>query len=118
MRNATSVNVTMGESKVSEIIKSLSQLENDLDSLGSRMGDMKKQIAIKTQGEIESLMEKTREMATKEAEVIITESKAEAEAESKKITEEGDAKLSALKSAVDSNFDGAVGSVVALILKP
>lgn len=115
---STTVSAAVSESKVSGIIKSLGQLEDDLDSLHSKMGDMKKQITIKTQNEIESLMKKTREMATGEAEIIITKSKAKAEAESKKITDEGDAKLSALKSAVDSNSDDAVRDVVAMILKP
>ena len=106
------------ESNVSGIIKSLSALEDNLDSLGGKVGDMKKQLAARAQSQIESMMEKTREMASKEAEVIINESRAAAEAESKGITERGEARLAEIKSAVDDNFEGAVKDVVSTILKP
>jgi len=56
---------SMAESKVSGIIKSLNALEDDLDSINSKISDMKKQLAVKTQNEIDVLLEKTREMATK-----------------------------------------------------
>ncbi len=108
----------VADSKVSKIIKSLNALEDDLDSLNGKVGDIKKQIAIRTQGEIESLMEKTREMAAKEAETLINKSKKKAEIESKKITEEGEARLSEIKSRVDANFDLVVEDVVSMILKP
>jgi len=106
------------ESNVSGIIKSLNVLEDDLDSLGGKVGDMKKQLAARTQSQIESMREKTREMAAKEAEVIINKSKAKAEAESKDIKERGEARLAEIKSAVDANFEGAVKDVVSTILKP
>lgn len=109
---------TVAESKVTGIIKSLSILEDDLDSLSGKAGDMKKQIASKTQLQLDSLMEKTREMATKEAEVIINESKARADAESKEITAKGEARLSEITVAVDENFESAVSDVVSTILKP
>jgi len=108
----------MAESQVSGIIKSLGVLEDDLDSLNAKAGEMKKQLAIKAQSQIESMTEKTRQMATKEAEIIINKSKEKAEAESKRISDEGEAKLSEIKSSVDSNFEGAVDSVVSIILKP
>ena len=108
----------MAESQVSEIIKSLNGLEDDLDSLNGKVGEMKKQLAIGAQTQIESLTEKTREMATKEAQAIIDESKAEAESKSKKITEAGADKLAEIKSAVDANFESAVKDVVSTILKP
>ena len=109
---------TVAESAVSKIIKSLSLLDDDLDSMSGKLGDMKKQIAAKTQGEIESLMGKTKEMATKEAEVIISESRERAVTESKKITDEGEARLAAIKSTVEKNFDDAVEDVVSMILRP
>ncbi len=62
---------TMAESKVAGIIQSLSGLEDDLDSLNNKVADMKKQLSLKAQTKIDNLLEKTREMATKEAEVII-----------------------------------------------
>ena len=76
----------MAESKVTGIIKSLNILEDDLDSLNSKVGDMKKQLFVKAQSEIDNLLEKTREMATKEAEIIINASKEKATAESVKIS--------------------------------
>ncbi len=107
----------MVESKVSGIIKSLNALEDDLDSLNSKVSDMKKQLAVKAQNEIDILLEKTREIATKEAEVIINASKEKATTESAKITKEGEAKLSEIQSNVDTNFDKAVKHVVSTVLK-
>ncbi len=107
----------MAESKVSGIIKSLNALEDDLDSINSKVSDMKKQLAIKAQNEIDVLLEKTGEMATKEAEVIINASKEKATAESAKISQEGEAKLSEIQSSVDANFDKAVKYVVSTVLK-
>ena len=71
---------SLAESKVTGIIKSLSSLEDDLDSLNGKVADMKKQLNVKAQTEIDALLEKTREMATKEAEVIINASKEKATA--------------------------------------
>ena len=107
----------MAESKVTGIIKSLSSLEDDLDSLNGKVADMKKQLNVKALGEIDILLEKTREMATKEAEVIINASKEKATAESAKITQEGEAKLSEIQSNIDANFDKAVKHVVSTVLK-
>ena len=107
----------MAESKVTGIIKSLNALEDDLDSLNSKVGDMKQQLSVKTITEIDNLLEKTREMATKEAEVIINASKDNATAESAKIAQEGDVKLSEIQSKIDTNFDEAVKHVVSTVLK-
>ena len=107
----------MAESKVTGIIKSLNALEDDLDSLNSKVGDMKKQLSVKAITEIDNLLEKTREMATKEAEVIINTSKDNTTAESAKIAQEGDVKLSELQSRIDANFDEAVKNVVSTVLK-
>lgn len=108
---------SMAESKVTGIIKSLNELENDLDSLNSKVADMKKQLSIKAQSEIDSLLEKTREMATKEAEVMINASKEKATAESAKIAQVGEAKLAETQSNIDANFDDAVKHVVSTVLK-
>ena len=108
---------SMAESKVTGIVKSLNILEDDLDSLNSKVGDMKKQLSVKAQIEIDNLLEKTREMATKEAEVIINASKEKASAESVKIAQQGDAKLSEIQSNIDANFDEAVKHVVSTVLK-
>ena len=107
----------MAESKVTGIIQSLKGLEDDLDSLNSKVADMKKQLSINTQTEIDNLLEKTREMGLKEAEVIINESKEKAKEDSARIAQEGEAKLSEITSKIDSNFDEAVRQVVSTVLK-
>jgi V/A-type H+-transporting ATPase subunit G/H len=108
---------SMAESKVTGIIQSLSGLEDDLDSLNSKVGDMKKQLSLKAQTEIDDLLEKTREMATKEAETIINASKEKANTESAKIAQDGEAKLSEINSKIDAGFDEAVRQVVSTVLK-
>jgi len=107
----------MAESKVAGIIQSLSGLENDLDSLNSKVIDMKKQLSVKALNEIDKLLIQTRELATKEAEIIINNSKTNAIAESEKITKEGKSKLSEIQANIDDHFDQAVKHVVSIILK-
>ena len=108
---------SMAESKVTGIIQSLNGLEDDIDSLNSKVADMKKQLTVKAQNEIEKLLEKTREMATKEAEIIINASKDKATSESAKIAKDGESKLAEIQSKIDSNFDEAVRHVVSTVLK-
>ena len=107
----------VAESKVTGIIKSLNGLEDDIDSLTGKVGDMKKQLNVKTLSEIDTLLEKTREMATKEAEVIINAAKEKANTESAKIAQDGESKLAEIDSNVNSNFDDMVKHVVSTILK-
>ena len=108
---------SMAESKVTGIIQSLNGLEDDLDSLNSKVADMKKQLSIRAQNEIDKLLEKTREMATKEAEIIINASKEKANSESAKIAHEGESKLAEIQSKINENFDEAVNHVVSTVLK-
>jgi len=108
---------SMAESKVTGIIQSLNGLEDNLDSLNSKVAEMKKQLSVKAQAEIDKLVEKTREMATKEAEVLINASKEKANAESAKISQDGETKLSEITSRIDTNFDEAVRHVVSTVLK-
>ena len=107
----------VAESKVTGIIKTLNVLEDNLDSLTGKVGDMKKQLNVKTLSEIDTLLEKTREMATKEAEVIINAAKEKANTESAKIAQDGESKLAEIDSNVNSNFDDMVKHVVSTILK-
>ena len=107
----------VAKSKVTGIIKSLNVLEGDLDSLTDKVGDVKKQLNVKTLSEIDTLLEKTREMATKEAEVIINAAKEKANTESAKIAQEGDSKLAEIESNTNANFDDMVKYVVSTILK-
>ena len=107
----------VAKSKVTGIIKSLNVLEGDLDSLTDKVGDVKKQLNVKTLSEIDTLLEKTREMSTKEAEVIINAAKEKANAESTKIVQDGDSKLAEIESNANANFDDMVKYVVSTILK-
>ena len=107
----------VAESKVTEIIKTLNVLEGNLDSLTGKVGDMKKQLTVKTLSQIDLLLEKTRAMAIKEAEVIINASKEKANSESGKIVREGDSKLAEIESNVNANFNDMVKHVVTTILK-
>src|SRR3970282_2310521 len=101
---------SMAKSKVTGIIQSLNGLEDDLDSLNSKVADMKKQLSVKALNEIDKLLDKTREMATKA-------SKAKATAESTKIVQEGQLKLSEIQSNIDAHFDEAVKHVMSTVLK-
>ncbi|HJJ20965.1 MAG: hypothetical protein O2834_00110 [Crenarchaeota archaeon] len=107
----------VAESKVTEIINTLNVLEGNLDSLTGKVGDMKKQLTVKTLSEIDLLLEKTRAMAIKEAEVIINASKEKANSESARIVREGDSKLAEIESNVNANFNDMVKHVVTTILK-
>ena len=109
--------MSVAESRVSVIIKSLSELEGDLDSLDGKVAEMKKQLSIKALNKVDALLEKTREMATKEAEAIINTAKEQAHAESAKIEQEGQSKLAEIQSSIDANFDKAVNHVVSTVLK-
>jgi V/A-type H+/Na+-transporting ATPase subunit G/H len=108
---------SMAESKVTGIIKSLNELEDDLDSLNSKVSDMKKQLSVKAINEIDKLLDKTREMATKEAEIIINISKDKATKESAKIAKDGQLKLTEIQSNIDAHFEEAVKHVVSTVLK-
>jgi V/A-type H+-transporting ATPase subunit G/H len=112
------VQSTVADSKVSRIIKSLSELENDIDSLNIKIAEMKKSLNSKSLKEIDSLKAKVTQMAIKEAESMIVETKARAEQQAKKIASDGAAKIEKLKTTIDTKFDLAVDSVVSTILKP
>jgi V/A-type H+-transporting ATPase subunit G/H len=104
-------------SSVSNIMKALNELEEKIDSLNTKVADMKKSLNQKANSEIDKIMEKTREIATKEAEVIINESREKANAQSQSITQEGDGKITELQSKIDATFDDAVKLVVSTVLK-
>ncbi|NDB33058.1 MAG: hypothetical protein EB150_03810 [Nitrososphaeria archaeon] len=108
----------VADSKVSKIIKSLAELEDDLDSLNVKVADMKKGLSGRAQKEIETTREKVTQIAIKEAESMISEAKSKAETQAKKIAADGAAKLDKTKAAIDAKFNEAVDSVVSTILKP
>jgi len=103
--------------KVDGIIKSLSELESEIDSVNLSLADMKKVLNSTVQREIDSLLEQTRKMANSEAESLISDSKSKAESESQKITKDGEAKTAEIQQKIDSNFDSAVDDAVSTILK-
>lgn len=109
--------MSMAESKVSDIIKSLNELEGDLDSIDDKVAEMKKQFAVKAPNIVDTLLGKVTEMATAEAETIINTAKEEANIEAAKIEEAGQSKLSEIQSNIDANFDNAVKHVLSTVLK-
>ena len=117
MKDAPAQSV-VADSKVSKIIKSLAELEDDLDSLNIKVADFKKGLNARAQKEIETLREKVTQMAIKEAEATITDARSKAESQAKKISADGTAKLEKTKSQIDAKFNEAVDSVVSTILKP
>ena len=107
---------TVQESEVSRVIKSLSSLEDDLDSLNSGISDIKNKMNIKTQDEINKLVDTIRQIATNQANQIINEAKTRANSQSSQINKDGDAKLAEIKNKIDTNFDDAVKYTVSTIL--
>lgn len=109
--------VTAAPGTVDNIIKALSGLESDIDSLNENLADMKKQLNQKAQKEIEKLREQVTQMATKEAEAIISEAKEKAKSESQRILTSGDVNLKDVQSKIDTKFNEAVDHVVSTVLK-
>lgn len=104
-------------SKVEGIIKTLSELEENIDSLNGMVADMKKKLHARAENEIESLRNKVVEMATKESEAIISKTREAANQEAKKIQNDGDKVLSEIKTKIDAKFDESVEYVVSSVLK-
>ena len=103
--------------KIDTIIKALSGLESNIDSLNEKLADMKKELNQKAQKEIDKLQEEVTQMATKEAEVIITESREKANSESQRIMTAGDLNLKDVQNKIDAKFNEAVDIVVSTVLK-
>ncbi len=108
---------TASPGTVDNIIKALSGLESDIDSLNENLADMKKQLNQKAQKEIDKLKEQVIQMATKEAEAIISEAKEKAKSESQRIQTTGDVNLKDVRSRIDTKFNEAVDHVVSTVLK-
>lgn len=102
---------------VEGIIKALSELEDDIDSLNERVDEMKKKLHARCENEIEKLREKVVGMATKESESIISQARDMANQEAKKILSEGERNLAEIKKKVGAKFDEAVEYAVSSILK-
>jgi len=108
----------LAASKVDGIIKALSGLENDIENLTEKLIDVKKNFNSKVSREIEKNMEIVSEMATKEAESIISESKQKAQAQADSILKSGEEKLAEIQNKIDEKFDESVDYVVSTVLKP
>jgi len=108
---------TTAPAKVNDIIKALSGLESNIDSLNEKLADMKNQLNQKALKEIDKLREQVTEMATKEAESIIAQAREKAELESQRIATEGSKNLKDVQKKIDDNFNEAVDHVVSTVLK-
>jgi len=118
---------TTAPAKVDDIIKALSGLESNIDSLNEKIADMKNQLNQKALKEIDKLREQVTEMATKEAESIIAQSREKAKSESQKIATEGGENLKNVQKKIENlknvqkkigdKFDEAVDHVVSTVLK-
>jgi V/A-type H+/Na+-transporting ATPase subunit G/H len=104
-------------SKVEGIIKTLSELEENIDSLNEKVADMKKKLHAKAENEIETLREKVVEIATKESESIISKTKDAANQDAKKILDDGEKSLAEIKAKINEKFDEAVEYTISSILK-
>ena len=106
----------VNESKVTVVISALNELENDIDSLYTQVSDMKRQMSIRVQKEIDALYEGTRKAATEEAKTIIDKSRKAATEEAARISKEAESRLEKTRADINSGFDSAVQSVVSMVL--
>ncbi|MBI3842713.1 MAG: hypothetical protein HY295_06205 [Thaumarchaeota archaeon] len=104
-------------SNVEGIIKTLSELEDNIDSLNERVEEMKKKLHARCENEIEKLREKVVEMATKESESIISQARDTANQEAKKILSDGEKNLAEIRNKIATKFDEAIEYAVSSILK-
>ena len=103
-------------SKVEGIIKTLSELEENIDSLNEKVADMKKKLHARVENEVENLREKVVEMATKESESMISKTRDAANQDAKKILNDGKS-LAEIKTKISEKFDEAVEETISSILK-
>ena len=104
-------------SKVEGIIKTLSELEENIDSLNEKVADMKKKLHARAENEVENLREKVVEMATKESESMISKTRDGATQDAKKILNDGEKSLAEIKTKISEKFDEAVEYTISSILK-
>lgn len=104
-------------SKVEGIIKTLSELEENIDSLNDKVADMKKKLHARVENEIENLREKVVEMVTIESKSIISKTKDAANQDAKKILNDGEKSLAEIKTKISEKFDEAVEDTISSMLK-
>ena len=104
-------------SKVEGIIKTLSELEENIDSLNEKVADMKKKLHARVENEVEILREKVVEMATKESESMISKTRDAANQDAKKLLNDGEKSLAEIKTKISEKFNDAVEDTISSILK-
>ena len=99
-------------SSVESIVSALSELESDIDSLTSKVDEMKKSLMVHSEQEISNIRERVIEIAKKEAGKIMNISKGDAEKESAKILEEADQNLTKVRTNIEASFNRCVEIVL------
>ena len=99
-------------SSVESIVSALSELESDIDSLTSKVDEMKKNLMVHSEQEISNIRERVIEIAKEEAGKIMNISKEEAEKESAKVLEEADQNLTKVRTNIESSLNKCVEIVL------
>jgi V/A-type H+/Na+-transporting ATPase subunit G/H len=99
-------------SSVESIVSALSELESDIDSLTSKVDEMKKTLMVHSEQEISNIRERVIEIAKEEAGKIMNISKEDAEKESAKILEEADQNLTKVRTNIEASFNRCVEIVL------
>jgi V/A-type H+-transporting ATPase subunit G/H len=108
--------VSATHSEVESIVSALGELEKEIDSMNSRVDEMKKRLMARSNEQVEKLKQELITMANEQAKKIVDSARAEAEAESKVIAAEAEKSLLAIKNNIDSSFGKAVDSIVRTVL--
>ncbi|MDD9809796.1 MAG: hypothetical protein OXU86_06665 [Thaumarchaeota archaeon] len=108
----------MGQTQADGVMGRIRSVESGLDELGERVAGMKRALASKAATESDTLMGRVREMATDEARSTLERARADAESESARIRQDGEARLAETQSRIDANFGDAVDHAVSRILAP
>ena len=99
-------------SSVESIVSALSELESDIDSLTSKVDEMKKSLMVHSEQEISNIRERVIEIAKEEAGKIMNISKEDAEKESANILEEADQNLTKVRTNIEASFNRCVEIVL------
>lgn len=102
---------------VEGIIRSLSDLESDIDAISSKVEDLKRHMINQSKEEIEKLKQQMVFTAQEDAKKIIDRARSEAEADSVIISKESEENLSRIKKNINSLSDTAVDRIVKVIVK-
>ncbi len=103
-------------SAVESIVGALAELESEIDSMSTRVDEMKKRLLAHSNEEVDKLKQQIISMANEEAQRIVEAAKTEAELESEQIMRDADRNLAAIKKNIDTSFDKAVESIVKTVL--